>query len=349
MEMKVKNIITFFREKKEKKKLMELQNIAQTVQSKSADDRLVFCRELLFLLKQAYEEKKYSYCVKLAALAKSFKTPIEDLDFLRALAFLKLGDVGSAREALKEELRYFPNNMQAVNIIEELPSPSWCEIPVQAPKDFVKLYSEVAPYTMLSSSRLLSLYTHAQEICERGVEGNFVECGVAGGGSSGLLAAVLKQKDLQNPKRTLFCCDSFEGMPPATEYDTHDGRYAEETGWGNGTCAAPETSVIEICQKLSVDDIIQIVKGYFEQTLPVMRSQMGQIAFLHMDSDWYESTKAIFDNLYDLLVPGAYVQIDDYGHWDGCKKAVHEFFTLRGKPLADIQKIDNSGVFFYKN
>ncbi len=327
--------------------LAELQKLTQALQKGNFDERRTFCQKLLGQLLQAYQAQNYTDCAKIAALAKSLKTPLENLDFLRGLAFLQLGDTASARESLKEELRHFPSNNQASELLHKIPPPAQ-NIPANAPQDFVKLYKQVAPYTMLSVSRLLSLYTHAEEICQRGLEGNFVECGVAGGGSSGLLASVLKRTDTQNPKRTLFCCDSFEGMPPATEHDTHAGQHAEETGWGNGTCAAPESSVTELCQKLFAKDVIHIVKGYFEQTLPAIRSKIGPIAFLHMDGDWYESTKAILDNLYDQLVPGAYVQIDDYGHWDGCKKAVHDFFERRGESLPDIQQIDYTGVYFYK-
>jgi hypothetical protein len=36
------------------------------------------------------------------------------------------------------------------------------------------------------------------------------------------------------------------------------------------------------------------------------------------------------ENLYDLVVPGGYVIVDDYGYWEGCKTACDEFFAKRG-------------------
>ncbi len=51
--------------------------------------------------------------------------------------------------------------------------------------------------------------------------------------------------------------------------------------------------------------------GYFEQTLPEMKNEVGMIALLHMD--WYESTKAVLQNLYDHISANGIIQVDDYG------------------------------------
>jgi O-methyltransferase len=41
------------------------------------------------------------------------------------------------------------------------------------------------------------------------------------------------------------------------------------------------------------------------------------------------------------------VVIDDYGHWEGCKKAVDEFFQERAiKPY--LHYIDYTGRYFFK-
>jgi hypothetical protein len=74
---------------------------------------------------------------------------------------------------------------------------------------------------------------------------------------------------------------------------------------------------------------------------------MAPVAFLHMDGDWYESTRNILLNLYDVLLPGAYIQVDDYGYWDGCRKAIHEFERERGLTFA-LNRIDATGVWFTK-
>ncbi len=174
-------------------------------------------------------------------------------------------------------------------------------------------------YTMLSEARLYSLFCHAKEICVQNRPGNFVECGVAAGGSSALLACVIK-KHSRRPRR-LFSFDSFEGMPAPTAEDRHQGQAAEATGWGTGTCSAPESSLRRICTELGVWDIVTPVSGYFQDTLPGMRDKIGMIALLHLDGDWYESTRAILNNLYDRVLDDGFLQVDDYGHWEGCRKA----------------------------
>jgi hypothetical protein len=67
-----------------------------------------------------------------------------------------------------------------------------------------------------------------------------------------------------------------------------------------------------------------------------------------MDSDWYESTKVILENFYDQILTCGYVQIDDYGHWDGCRKAVEDFVKSRNLKI-NLSKIDYSGVWFEKS
>jgi len=63
------------------------------------------------------------------------------------------------------------------------------------------------------------------------------------------------------------------------------------------TCADPGESLREVCDKLDVWHLVTPVKGYFEQVLLEKRDEVGEIAFLHMDGEWYESTRAIIDNL----------------------------------------------------
>ena len=55
----------------------------------------------------------------------------------------------------------------------------------------------------------------------------------------------------------------------------------------------------------------------------------------------------ITTHFYDQISDNGIVQVDDYGHWEGCKKAIQEFETLRNIHF-DINRIDYSGVWFRK-
>lgn len=266
------------------------------------------------------------------------------LDRLRAAAFLGLGRNLEALEACKEELRWNPSDAEAASMLESLKE---CVVPVVLPEDeeFRAVFERIRPYTMLSVERLWSLFFHAREICLEDLPGNFVECGVAAGGSSALLSWVVKTHSRR--PRVVFSLDTFEGMPAPTDEDRHQGVAADDTGWGTATCSAPLESLLGICDQLGSRSVVRPLVGLFQDTLPVHRAEMGEIAFLHMDGDWYDSTRAILLNVYDQVVAGGFVQVDDYGHWDGCRKAIHEFESERGLSFRPVV-LDSTGVWFRK-
>ena len=92
---------------------------------------------------------------------------------------------------------------------------------------------------------------------------------------------------------------------------------------------------------------VKIKKGWFQNTLAREKNEIGAIAILRLDGDWYESTRCCLDNLYDNVIPGGYIIIDDYSYWEGAKRAVDNFFIERRIKI-DLIKIDNTGVYFEK-
>jgi predicted O-methyltransferase YrrM len=212
--------------------------------------------------------------------------------------------------------------------------------------EFQNLLAAIRPFTLLSEARLFSLYTLARQICRDDIPGNFVECGTCKGGSAALLAFAIKRYSLR--PRILYAFDTFEGMPDPTDVDKHNGIPANDTGLGVGTLKAPIIEGLDVvCQALDVGDIVVPVQGLFASTLPESKSKIADIALLHADGDWYESTMDIFNNLFAQVVDDGVIQIDDYGFWEGCRKAIHEFERSQNMsfPLA---RIDDTGVWFRK-
>jgi hypothetical protein len=263
------------------------------------------------------------------------------IDYLRALCFLEMEQRQAALEAAKEELRF--SEHQKARLLVDWLSPQFSQAPAVGDDEFRSLYGMIKPFTMVSEARLWSLFSLAKEVCREDVPGDFFECGVAAGGSSALLAAVIQRYSKR--ERRLFAFDTFEGMPPPSALDTHQGQPANETGWGAGTCAAPQNSLLSICRTLGVENLVQPIKGLFADTLPKFRDR--PIALLHMDGDWYRSTLDILENLYDSVVTGGRIQIDDYGHWEGCRRAVHDFAAARGLSFRPAV-IDYGGVWLAK-
>ena len=213
-------------------------------------------------------------------------------------------------------------------------------------QEFQELLSQVRPFTLLNEMRLYSLYAATKQICLQDLLGNFVECGAFKGGASAMMAAVIKRYSRR--PRKLFAFDTFTGMPEPIECDRHEGIAANDTGFGVGTLSAPiEENIYRIAEQLKVKDILEAVPGLFKDTLPAYHTQIGDIALLHADGDWYESTMDIFNNLYDAVVPNGTIQIDDYGHWEGCRLAIHDFARERNLRF-ELEQIDYTGVRFVK-
>ena len=295
--------------------------------------------------KEAYKlvnSKKYQEAFYLLNKLKSFKLNFENVDLLRAICFINFNDLNSAKQSLLEELNFFPNNTTAKDLLQSLNFQS--NLLFEDP-EFADIFKIIEPYTMLSQQRLYSLFQLSKWVCENDIPGNFVECGVARGGSSALLSYVIKKYSKQ--PRYHYAFDSFEGMPEPAEEDVHGKFTANEIGWGTGTCAAPMQSLMEVASLLNTTDIIKPVKGYFSDTLPKLKNEINKIAFLHLDGDWYESTKTVLDNLFTQVAENGVLQVDDYGFWNGCKKALHEFENEK-RTKFNLNKIDDTGVWFKK-
>jgi predicted SAM-dependent methyltransferase len=275
---------------------------------------------------------------------KAERVPLRNADYLRAICFLEEDQLDAAIEALKEEVRFFPDNELAAASLKRLQADK--PFPRGGDQEFQALLGIIRPYTMVGEGRLLSLFTLAKQVCQEDLPGHFVECGVAAGGSSALLAAVVARYS-RRPRR-LFSFDSFEGMPTPSDQDTHRGQRADAAGWGAGTCAAPVESLREVCRKLGVEALVEPVRGFFAQTVPATRERIGPIAFLHMDGDWYESTQQVLGGLYHQVVPGGRIQIDDYGYWEGCQRAVEDFQREAGLEFK-LHPIDGTGVWLEKS
>jgi O-methyltransferase len=182
------------------------------------------------------------------------------------------------------------------------------------------------PYVWVNADRLQNLHRLATSY--NGRSGAFVECGVAGGASLAMMAAFAGD-------RTVWGFDSFAGLPPLSERDGGDGEV-----WVGITCSGPggEATVHATFEGVGVSmDRTRIVKGWFADTIPGLVDEIGPIAILRLDADWYEATRFLLQTLYGSVMPGGVVVIDDYGAFEGCREAVDEFRATRScNPLQRV-------------
>jgi O-methyltransferase len=207
-----------------------------------------------------------------------------------------------------------------------------------SPAEFSSLYRQVRTHTMCSDARLRGLYEGLRYVVREGIPGDVVECGSALGGSAALMALTLRKLQAQ---RRIWLFDTFEGLPAPSSEDPD----LEFASLFTGSCVGTIEEVRELFDRFGLAAEVTLVKGLFQETLPV--TPISQICLLHIDGDWYESVRACLDHLYDQVVPRGVIQFDDYGYWKGARKAVDEFLEQRQIPAA-LQQLDYSGRFLIK-
>lgn len=220
------------------------------------------------------------------------------------------------------------------------------------PPDFDEIHCKVidcvSPYTMTSKERIHALINATRYIIENDIEGDFVECGVWKGGSMMAIAHTLKH--FQSDDRDLYLFDTFDGMSDPTKNDvdfsgmdakTLLGKSEKKKNTSHIWCYSTLDEVKNNLAKTGYRrDKISFIQGKVEDTIP--NTAPDKIALLRLDTDWYESTKHELIHLYPRVVNGGVIIIDDYGYWQGCKKAVDEYIRDNNISIL-LNRIDFTG------
>jgi len=226
--------------------------------------------------------------------------------------------------------------------------------PIDYSIDFIEEYQSIEPYTMTSLERVYALKTAVQYLVNNNIRGSYVECGVWKGGSCMMIANTLMQLNALSEEIWLY--DTFSGMTNPTNEDIEIetnlkgmellDNINKSTDKFNMWAYAPKDIVIKNMESTGFPtDKIKYIQGKVEETL--IQHRPSKIALLRLDTDWYESTKKELEDLYPLLVNGGVLIIDDYGHFEGAKKAVDEYFKkINQYPL--MHRIDYSGRLIIK-
>lgn len=201
------------------------------------------------------------------------------------------------------------------------------------------------PYTMTSPARQAALVNAVNYATANKVPGEIAECGVWRGGSMMIVAQLLLAKG--DRTRSLYLYDTFEGMSSPTEDDkSYDGvpaaKQLEQNPSRNAGIwcyASLEDVRANILSTGYPEEKVHLIKGKVEDTIP--KTLPAQISILRLDTDWYESTKHELIHLFPLLNSNGVLILDDYGHWQGARKAVDEYFTARGG-CTYLHRIDNT-------
>ena len=229
------------------------------------------------------------------------------------------------------------------------------EYPYDIDKQHIREYKNIKEYTVTNIERIDALLNSVKYISENDIEGDLVECGVWRGGSCMAMAKqMIKNNDVS---RKIWLYDTFQGMTEPTEKDieVETGKRVSDlmenekknTEKYNVWAYAPIDEVKNnmINTNYPIDNINFIV-GKVEDTLYSDKIP-NKIALLRLDTDWYESTKIELEVLYPLLSSGGILIVDDYGHFEGARKAVDEYFSkFDKKPY--IHRIDYTARIIIK-
>jgi len=207
---------------------------------------------------------------------------------------------------------------------------------------------EVQEFTLTTPSRIAVLCETIGYITSNEVPGAIVECGVWRGGSMMAVARTLLNLGIVD--RELYLFDTFEGMtaPRGVDRRVGDGAMAEELMSARSPLEADNiwcvASLDEVRANLEgigyPSHRVHYVRGRVEDTIP--GHAPSEIAILRLDTDWYESTRHEMESLYDRISADGVLIVDDYGEWEGARRAVDEYLAGCGfQPL--LCRIDQGG------
>jgi O-methyltransferase len=219
------------------------------------------------------------------------------------------------------------------------------------PQDFTEneqsICGAVRPFTMAREvDKIYPIIGATRHVVQSNIPGAIVECGVWRGGM--MMAAALTLKSLGRMDRDIYLCDTFAGMVEPTEHDRDVRGNLAEVRFKE---APKQGAVVDWCYA-SLADVknnmqstgyspqrIHYVEGKVEDTLP--QGAPEKIAVLRLDTDWYESSIHEMVHLYPRLQRGGVLILDDYGFWQGSRKATDEYFAQH-KIAMHLVRVDSA-------
>lgn len=205
-------------------------------------------------------------------------------------------------------------------------------------KKFVDLYEQISDshiYDQYSGPdgvawRLHTLIWAANNT--RGLPGDFVECGVFKGDMSWVVANIL---DFASEDRVFYLYDSFEGFSP--EYSSKDDfplnpDYLE---YANRFYKIPDL-FDQVQERFKTFPNVRVIKGFLPDTLS--QAAPERIAYLHLDLNSPAAEFGTLEILFDRVVAGGIIILDDYGWFEFLKqkRAADKFMQSRGYSFLEL-------------
>jgi hypothetical protein len=196
--------------------------------------------------------------------------------------------------------------------------------------DFERAFEyENAFYLSSHPSRLAKAMAH-YDLFRRtlDISGEIVECGVFKGASLVRLATF--REILASPfAKRIIAFDTFTSFPPT--HHAPDQPFLARMVNASGSESIGHDQLLEVLQRKGLDRNLELVEGDILRTVPEYVSLHPElrISLLNLDTDVYEPARVILEHLWDRIVPGGILLLDDFGTFPGKTRAVEEFFAER--------------------
>ena len=180
---------------------------------------------------------------------------------------------------------------------------------------FQQIWEDIKPHTLISPERAYVLHTLAAQALALGAD--LWECGVYKGGTARLLKNLVAA---HSAPASLHLFDTFAGMPETDpQRDLH----------GRGDFG--DTDLASVQRAVGPSERVVYHQGFIPDTFGGLEG--ARIAVAHIDVDIYQSVRDCCEFILPRLVPGGILMIDDYGYWDGSRRATDEWLEKTGHPL----------------
>ncbi len=165
--------------------------------------------------------------------------------------------------------------------------------------------------------RYATLGLALQRVLDEDIPGALAEVGVWRGETSSFLHRVA-------PERRLYLFDTFEGFPDRDlPPGATDARFRD-------------TSAAAVASRVGSSSNVILQPGYVPETLASVADE--QFAFVLLDLDLFEPTRASLAFFYKRLAPGGYVIMHDYNNPESdwaCKRAFDAFLVDKPEQLTE--------------
>ena len=162
-------------------------------------------------------------------------------------------------------------------------------------------------YDTYDSERVAMMHRAAIWLSVNGVTGSICEFGCAGGES--FLNLYFQFSSIFSPTPHFFLFDSFEGLPKSDDKTAH-------AAWKEGAYRMDRDMFVQRMDFFRVPKAAYtITKGFYQESLFTQTARslpIGPLALVHIDCDFYESTRLAFEFVAKNLQDGTIVLFDDY-------------------------------------